>query len=219
MPGDWHEVLREEWDKPYWMKLEQFVLDAYERSMVYPPKTELFAAFGSTSFADVKVVILGQDPYHGEGQAHGYSFSVKEGVKIPPSLRNMLLELQADLGLQPSLHGSLIAWAERGVLLLNTVLTVEADTPLSHKGNGWETFTDAVIEALSRRREPIVFVLWGNEAGKKAPMLQSTHHHVLTSAHPSPLSARRGFFGSRPYSAANAFLVADGREPIDWRLP
>ncbi|MGF1529556.1 MAG: uracil-DNA glycosylase, partial [Candidatus Competibacterales bacterium] len=184
-----------------------------------PPQDEVFSAFALTPFEEVEVLILGQDPYHDDGQAHGLSFSVKPGVAIPPSLKNIYQERHADLGLQPPDHGHLSAWARRGVLLLNAVLTVRAHTPNSHKGRGWETLTDRVIRLVSQHRSHVGFVLWGVYAKKKAPLIDGQKHTILQSAHPSPLSARNGFFGSRPFSSINAALAQNGQDEVDWTLP
>jgi uracil-DNA glycosylase len=203
---------------PYFAELDRFVAAERAAHQVFPPEPEVFAALEATAYADVRVVLLGQDPYHDDGQAHGMCFSVRPGVRIPPSLRNMFKELQEDLGVPAAAHGYLRAWAERGVLLLNTVLTVRAHEPASHKGQGWETFTDAVIRAVDRRERPAVFVLWGAHAKKKAALIDATRHRVIQGAHPSPLSARM-FFGSRPFSKTNAALEELGHAPIDWALP
>ncbi len=216
---DWNPVLREELGKPYWAELQRFVADERARHTVYPAPDEVFAALHLTPYAEVKVLILGQDPYHGEGQAHGLCFSVRPGVPQPPSLRNVFAELQADLGIAPPRHGCLDAWARQGVLLLNATLTVRARQAASHQGKGWETFTDQVIRAVNDKPERVVFVLWGASARRKKALVDRSRHVVIESAHPSPLSAHNGFFGSRPSSRANEALVAAGREPVDWRLP
>ena len=216
--NDWQEVLQEEVAQPYFAELMDFVENEYEEQTIYPPKEDVFNAFNHTPFEQVKVVILGQDPYHGPGQAHGLSFSVKPGVEHPPSLRNMLKELQDDLGCDIPKDGTLTKWADQGVLMLNTVLTVQEGKAHSHKGKGWEIFTDAVIRKLSEREEPIVFVLWGKPAQQKKLLIDTELHAVIESVHPSPLSARRGFFGSKPYSAINEKLKEFGKEPIDFCL-
>ena len=218
LPESWQDVLGEELHKPYFKELTEFVEEERARGPVYPPREEVFAALEATPYHRVKVLILGQDPYHGEGQGHGLCFSVRPGVRIPPSLRNIYRELHDDLGLPIPNHGYLMSWAEQGVLLLNTVLTVRAGEANSHKGKGWETFTDAVIRAVVARPEPAVFVLWGNHAKKKLPLIDTERHAVVQGAHPSPLSAKR-FFGSRPFSQINAALEAQGHTPIDWRVP
>jgi uracil-DNA glycosylase len=216
--NDWQEVLKSETEKEYFTELMDFVEKEYEERTVYPPKDDIFSAIHHTPFEEVKVVILGQDPYHGPGQAHGLSFSVKPGVKHPPSLRNMLKELKDDIGCEVPKDGTLTKWADQGVLMLNTVLTVREGQANSHKGKGWEIFTDAVIRQLSEREKPIVFVLWGKPAQKKKLLINTERHAVIESVHPSPLSARRGFFGSRPYSAINEKLKEFGEEPIDFCL-
>ena len=215
---DWNPVLRDEFTKPYWDPLMRFV--AQERSMheVYPPHDEVFAALHLTPLAEVKVVILGQDPYHGPGQAHGLCFSVRPGVRVPPSLQNIHKELHDDLGIPIPDHGNLEAWARQGVLLLNTTLTVRANEAASHQRHGWETFTDEVIHAVDAKTDRVVFILWGSAARRKAALVDR-RHHVIESPHPSPLSAHRGFFGTRPFSRANAALVEAGRTPVDWKIP
>ena len=216
---DWNPILRAEFDKPYWPGLMRFVAAERAEHAVYPPHDEVFAALHLTPFADVKVVILGQDPYHGPGQAHGLCFSVNPGVRLPPSLVNIFKELHDDLGIAPASNGDLRSWARRGVLLLNTTLTVRAHEAASHQGQGWETFTDEVIRRVGDRGERIVFILWGAHARKKKTLVDRSRHTIIESPHPSPLSAHRGFFGSRPFSAANAALEAGGRNPVDWTLP
>ena len=215
---DWNPILRGEFDKPYWPELMRFVVSERAAHEVYPPHDDVFAALHLTAFADVKVVILGQDPYHGPGQAHGLCFSVKPGVRQPPSLVNIFKELEADLGIPPAASGDLRPWARQGVLLLNTTLTVRAHQAASHQGRGWETFTDEVIRAVGARDEHVVFVLWGSHARKKKALVDHRRHTIIESPHPSPLSAHRGFFGSSPFSAANAALEVAGQTPIDWRL-
>lgn len=216
---DWNPLLRDEWTEPYWRELQAFVAAERAAHAVYPPAADEFAALHRTAYADVKAVILGQDPYHGPGQAHGLCFSVPPGVALPPSLRNVFKELHDDLGIEPPGHGCLEAWADHGVLLLNTTLTVRAHQAGSHQGHGWETFTDRVIATVNAKPERVVFILWGAAARKKQALIDRDRHVVVESAHPSPLSARHGFFGSRPFSRANAALVDAGREPIDWRVP
>ena len=218
MSTDWNPLLRDELAKPYWADLQQFVADERRRHRVVPPENEVFAALHETPFASVRVVILGQDPYHGAGQAHGLCFSVRRGVAVPPSLRNIHAELRSDLGIDTPSHGNLSAWARRGVLLLNTTLTVREGQAGSHQGRGWETFTDRVIEKVNERNERTVFVLWGGHARKKKALVTNPLHTVIESAHPSPLSAHNGFLGSRPFSRANAALEETGLEPIDWGL-
>lgn len=214
--NDWDECLHDEFKKPYYLKLQQFLEKEYANKTVYPQRDELWTAFTLTPFADVKVVILGQDPYHGAGQAHGLSFSVKKGEKTPPSLRNMFKELAEDIGCVVPKDGTLSGWAEQGVLMLNTVLTVRESEAHSHKKQGWETFTDEVIRHLSAREEPVVFVLWGRPAQEKKQLIDLSKHAIVESFHPSPLSASRGFFGSRPYSKVNEILESWDEEPIDW---
>ena len=216
---DWNPVLRAELAKPYWAELQRFVDDERTRHTVYPPPDEVFAALHLTPYHRTRVVILGQDPYHGPGQAHGLCFSVRRGVPIPPSLANIHTEMRADLGIPTPRHGNLEAWAEQGVLLLNTSLTVRAGQAASHQGKGWEVFTDEVLAAVNARTTRVVFLLWGSHARKKRSLVDTSRHVVLESPHPSPLSAHQGFFGSRPFSRTNAALVEAGLEPIDWRLP
>lgn len=219
MTTDWNPVLRGEFAKPYWQDLQRFVATERGRATVYPAHDEVFAALHLTPYEEVKVVILGQDPYHGPGQAHGLCFSVRAGVQPPPSLRNIFKEMETDLGLPPPRHGCLDSWARQGVLLLNTSLTVRAGKAASHQGKGWETFTDEVLRAVDAKPERVVFILWGAAARKKKTLIDTSRHAVIESAHPSPLSASGGFFGSRPFSRANAALAEAGREPVDWSLP
>jgi uracil-DNA glycosylase len=215
VPSGWSCVLQDEITKPYYNELLQFLTKQYSETTIYPRKENVFKALELTPFNEVKVVILGQDPYHGENQAHGLSFSVERGEKIPPSLRNMYKELNDDLGIEPATHGNLTSWAKQGVLLLNTVLTVQAGKANSHKNKGWEQFTDRIIVELGRRSEPVIFVLWGAPAQKKEMLIkQYPQHKIIKSPHPSPLSAYRGFFGSKPYSAINTIL----KEKINWAI-
>lgn len=216
---DWNPVLKAQLQQPYWAELQQFVAEERARGPVYPAPDEVFAALHLTPYDAVKVLILGQDPYHGAGQAHGLCFSVRAGVRPPPSLQNIFKELRDDLGIEPPGHGCLDAWAEQGVLLLNATLTVRASEAASHQGKGWERFTDAVIQAVNEKRERVVFVLWGASARKKKVLVDTSRHAVIESAHPSPLSAHSGFFGSRPFSRVNEALIEAGREAVDWRLP
>ena len=216
---DWNPVLRAEFDQPYWSELQRFVADERARHTVYPPAEDVYAALHSTPREEVKVMILGQDPYHGPSQAHGLCFSVRPGVEVPPSLQNIFKELQSDLGIDPPGHGSLQSWADRGVLLLNATLTVRAHQAASHQGKGWEVFTDQVIRSVNDKAEGVVFILWGASARKKQALIDTTRHTILQSAHPSPLSSYRGFFGSQPFSRANQALADAGREPVDWRIP
>jgi uracil-DNA glycosylase len=215
---DWNPILRSEFAKPYWSQLRAFVADERQRATVFPAADEEFAALHLTPYADTRVLILGQDPYHGPGQAHGLCFSVRHGVGVPPSLGNIHKELATDLGLAPPGHGNLEAWARSGVLLLNATLTVRAGQAGSHQGKGWETFTDEVIASVSAKPEHVVFILWGSSARKKKALIDTARHTVIESPHPSPLSAHNGFFGSRPFSRANAALGAHGQQPIDWTL-
>lgn len=219
LQNDWAELLKDEFEQPYYQELRRFLIQEYRTRTVYPDMYDIFNALHYTSYADTKVCILGQDPYHGPGQAHGLSFSVKPGVPPPPSLQNIFKELHDDLGCPVPDHGCLEPWARQGVLLLNTVLTVRAGEPMSHRGQGWERFTDRVIAELSRRERPVVFILWGRPAREKKAMIDTQRHFIIESAHPSPLSAHYGFFGSRPFSRANACLQQAGMEPIDWALP
>lgn len=212
----WKNVLEEEFGKPYFSELANFVKGAYGEGKIYPHPKHIFRAFDLTPFEEVKVVILGQDPYHGAGQAVGLSFAVNDGVTLPPSLRNIYKEIENDLGIKPESSGDLTRWATQGVLLLNATLTVEAGKAGSHQGRGWELFTDAAISALSEKREGIVFILWGNYARAKGAHIDRAKHLVIESAHPSPFSASNGFFGSKPFSRANAYMREKGGEPIDW---
>lgn len=217
--NDWLPAIREEFSKPYYRQLYQFVKDEYSRAVIYPPADDIFNALHFTPLSEVKVLILGQDPYHNEHQAHGLSFSVLPDQKeIPPSLQNIYKELQDDLGCKIPNNGYLKKWADQGVLLLNTVLTVRAHQANSHQGKGWEQFTDAVIEAVNAQDRPIVFLLWGRPAQMKKSMLNNPKHLILEAPHPSPLSAYRGFFGCKHFSQTNAFLEKNGIEPIDWQI-
>ena len=217
--NDWAPLLTPELAKPYYRQLRQFLINEYRTRTVYPDMYAMFNALHYTSYEDTKVVILGQDPYHGPGQAHGLSFSVLPGVPAPPSLQNIFRELHDDLGCFIPNNGCLKPWAEQGVLLLNTVLTVRAHQANSHRGQGWEQFTDHIIELLNAREKPLTFILWGTPARRKKAMITSPQHYVVESPHPSPLSAQRGFFGSRPFSRVNDFLRQTGQTPIDWQIP
>ncbi|HIV81612.1 MAG TPA: uracil-DNA glycosylase [Candidatus Salinicoccus merdavium] len=212
---EWTEVFRKIKEKQDFSTLEEVLKDKYKKGRVFPPREEIYTAFELTSFENVRVVILGQDPYHGEGQSHGLAFSVNEGIKIPPSLRNMYKELEDDLNIVRT-GGSLKDWASQGVLLLNTVLTVDAHEANSHRGLGWERFTDSVIETVSEELDNVVFILWGKPAQKKETLIDTSKHLVIKSVHPSPLSAYRGFFGSKPYSRTNEYLKENGRAMVDW---
>lgn len=219
VPPGWKDQLSAETKKPYYLALQAFVDGERAAHTVYPPEREVFSALKLTPYASTRVLILGQDPYHDEGQAHGLAFSVRPGVTPPPSLRNIFRELRDDVGFTIPNNGYLVPWAEQGVLLLNAVLTVRAHQPGSHQGKGWEVFTDAAIRALSERDTPLVFVLWGNYARKKLSLIDASRHRVISGAHPSPLSANRGFFGSRPFSKINGYLREFGQPEIDWQLP
>ena len=216
--NDWLEPLNPEFRKPYYAELFKFVKEEYASRKVFPPADDIFNAFHLTPLHEVKVVILGQDPYHNDGQAHGLCFSVKPDVDVPPSLVNIYQELHDDLGCYIPNNGYLEKWAKQGVLMLNTVLTVRAHKPNSHQGKGWEHFTDAIIEAVNKEERPIVYLLWGRPAQSKIPMLDNPKHLILKAPHPSPYSADRGFFGCRHFSQANEFLRANGQEPIDWQI-
>lgn len=215
---DWDHILASEISQSYWQALQDFVTNERSQFEVFPSSEKVFTALELTPFAQTQVVILGQDPYHGPGQAHGLAFSVQQGTRIPPSLRNIYKELAQDVGCPIPSHGDLTAWAQQGVLLLNTTLTVRSGQAASHQGHGWEQFTDQIIRELDNKTEPIVFILWGASSRKKATLIHQQRHVVIESAHPSPLSVRHGFFGSRPFSRANAVLKENGREPINWCL-
>ena len=217
--NEWTPWLKNEWEQPYFKTLASFVHQEYETAAVYPPKQLVFSAFENCDLPDVKVVILGQDPYHQRGQAHGMCFSVNPGVQIPPSLMNIYKELQDDLGCYLPDNGYLMPWAKQGVFLLNAVLTVRDSRPRSHAGKGWETFTDHAIQRINQKEEPVVFLLWGRDARSKLSMIDRSRHLVLEASHPSPLSAYNGFFGCRHFSKANAFLEEHGRAKIDWQIP
>ena len=216
--NDWDERLKGEFDKPYYQELRKFLIEEYSHHVVYPNMHNIFNALKYTSFSDTKVVILGQDPYHGPGQAHGLCFSVQKGVEPPPSLQNIFKELMQDVGIDRPAHGELTCWAKQGVLLLNTVLTVREHEPNSHKGKGWETLTDRIISELNHKQTPVVFLLWGANARSKKTLITNPLHVKLETVHPSPLSAYNGFFGCRHFSKANAILEASGQEPIDWNV-
>ncbi|MBR4342643.1 MAG: uracil-DNA glycosylase [Lachnospiraceae bacterium] len=216
--NDWREILKSEYSKPYYAELYKFVKEEYSTKVIYPPSGDIFNAMHYTSLKDVKVVIIGQDPYHEPNQAHGLCFSVLPGNDIPPSLMNIYKELRDDLGCYIPNNGYLKKWADQGVLLLNTVLTVRAHAANTHAGHGWEIFTDAIIKAVNKEDRPIVFLLWGAPAGKKSELLDNKKHLILKAPHPSPLSAHRGFFGCRHFSKTNEFLLQNGIKPIDWQI-
>jgi uracil-DNA glycosylase len=217
--NDWKVLLKEEFEQPYFLNLMKTLEEEYQTNLIYPSRADLFTALRITSYANTKVVILGQDPYHGAGQAHGLSFSVKPGIPLPPSLKNIFIELQSDVDFNIPNHGCLLSWAEQGVLLLNTVMTVRAGEANSHKKIGWQHFTNRIINLLNERTKPLVFILWGNGAQQKTELITNPQHLVIQSVHPSPLSSYRGFFGSKPFSAANRFLQQNGIAPINWQLP
>ncbi|MCX7696955.1 MAG: uracil-DNA glycosylase [Bacteroidales bacterium] len=214
----WKELLWDEFQKPYFAELKNFLIEEKKKYRIFPPGHEIFNAFNLTPFEKVKVVILGQDPYHGYGEAHGLCFSVKEGVPLPPSLVNIFKELQDDVGFVPPRFGNLTKWALQGVFLLNTILTVRENNPLSHRNKGWEIFTDVVIRTISDKKEHVVFMLWGSNAKSKIPLIDASKHLILTAAHPSPFSAHNGFFGCRHFSKANAYLISHHLTPIEWQL-
>lgn len=216
--NDWDEKLQIIWNSQGFQKFYKMIMDEYDKKVIYPPKDYIFNALKLTSYKDTKVVIVGQDPYHGEHQAHGLSFSVQKGVKLPPSLQNIYKELESDLGIPPRVDGDLTGWAKQGVLMLNAVLTVEKDKAASHRNLGWEPMTDYIIKILNKKDEPVVFILWGNFAKEKAKLITNPHHYIIISPHPSPFSAYSGFFGSKPFSKTNDFLVSKNMKPIDWSL-
>lgn len=217
--NDWQDILQEEFESTYYQELREFLKKEYAEQTIYPSMNHIWEAFEWTPYEQVKVVILGQDPYHGPNQAHGLSFSVQPNVKVPPSLVNIYKELADDLDISPVNHGYLKSWAEQGVLLMNTVLTVRGGSANSHRGQGWERLTDAVIKKLNEHEKPLVFILWGNPSIAKKQLIDTEKHVVITSPHPSPLSSYRGFFGSKPFSKANKALIDFGETPIDWQLP
>ena len=219
LPDSWAKLLADEFEKPYFQKLEQFVDGERQNYTIFPPEDDVFSAMRLTPYEKVNVLLLGQDPYHDDNQAHGLCFSVRPGIKPPPSLVNMYKELKTDVDFRIPNNGYLVPWAEQGILMLNAVLTVRAHNPNSHKNQGWEIFTDEVIRKVNQKETPVVFVLWGAYAQKKIALIDTTRHTVIQSAHPSPLSARNGFFGSRPFTAINAALRAANHPVIDWQLP
>lgn len=216
--NEWDALLQEEFQKEYYLRLRAILAKEYKEQTIYPDMYDIFNALRYTSYSEVKAVILGQDPYHGQGQAHGLCFSVKKGVEPPPSLKNIFREIETELGIKPPNHGELTSWAKQGVLMLNAALTVRAGQANSHKGLGWEQFTDRVIALLNQREKPMVFLLWGANAGRKQELITNPNHLVLRCAHPSPLSAYNGFFGCGHFRACNEFLTAKGMKPIDWRI-
>lgn len=218
LKNDWKNILEDEFNKDYYKTLRNFLITEYKTRTIYPDKYDIFNALHFTSYKDIKVVILGQDPYHGPNQAHGLSFSVNPGIKTPPSLLNIYKELNSDLGCYIPNNGYLKKWADQGVLLLNTSLTVRAGEANSHKNIGWEIFTDKIISLINEKEDPVVFLLWGNNAIKKKNLITNKKHLILTSVHPSPLSASRGFFGSKPFSKINNFLISVNKKPIDWQI-
>jgi uracil-DNA glycosylase len=219
LPHSWHSLLAEELDKPYFRKLEQFLKEDRASHTIYPPEKDIFSAFNLTPYKNVNVLLLGQDPYPGEGQAHGLSFSVRPGIKPPASLRNIYKELATDVGFRLPNNGYLAPWAKQGMLMLNAVLTVRAGEPNSHRGKGWEIFTDCVISRVNEKADPVIFVLWGAYAQKKIALIDTNKHTIIKSAHPSPLSARHGFFGSCPFSQINKSLRVANKPQIDWQIP
>lgn len=216
--NEWDELLKGEFEKEYYQKLRGFLAKEYATQKIYPNMYDIFNALKYTSYSDVKAVIIGQDPYHQPGQAHGLCFSVRKGIPQPPSLKNIFKELESDLGIKPPSHGELVSWTKSGVLMMNTVLTVRDSSPNSHKDKGWEIFTDKIIELLNERDKPMVFILWGGNARSKKKLITNPSHLILESAHPSPLSAYNGFFGNRHFSKTNSFLESHGIEPIDWSI-
>ena len=219
LPDSWQAVLADEFQKPYFKQLEAFVDQERQTQTIFPPEQDVFNAFVYAPYEKVNVLLLGQDPYHDNNQAHGLCFSVRPGIKPPPSLANMYTELKNDVGFRVPNHGYLVPWAEQGILMMNTVLTVRAHLPNSHKGKGWETFTDEVIRKVSAKQEQVIFILWGAPAQKKISLIDTSRHKIIQSAHPSPLSARTGFFGSKPFSKTNEYLRAAGKPEINWQLP
>ena len=216
--NDWDQKLEIIWNSPGFQKFYKMIMAEYDKKIIYPPKDYIFNALKLTSYKNTKVVIVGQDPYHGEHQAHGLSFSVQKGIKLPPSLQNIYKELESDLGIPPRNDGDLTGWAKQGVLMLNAVLTVEKDKAASHRNLGWEPMTDYIIKLLNKKDEPVVFILWGNFAKEKAKLITNPKHYIIMSPHPSPFSAYSGFFGSKPFSKTNEFLTKNKMQPIDWSL-
>ena len=219
LPNSWENILAEELEKPYFQQLKEFLAEEQKTQKIFPPEEDIFSAFELTPYENVNVLLLGQDPYHNDKQAHGLCFSVKPGIKTPPSLVNIFKELYSDLWVSIPDNGYLVTWAKQGILMLNAVLTVRAHTPNSHKNKGWEKFTDAAIAKVNEKPDPVIFVLWGGYAKKKLKLIDTNRHIVIQSAHPSPLSARNGFFGSKPFSAINQALLRLGKPEIDWQIP
>ena len=216
--NDWDEILKDEFEKEYYKKMRKFLINEYKTKIIYPKPEEIFTAFKLTSYKDCKIILLGQDPYHGENQAHGLAFSVKEGIKLPPSLRNMYKEINNEYGYEMSKNGHLVPWAKQGILLLNTALTVIAENANSHSKIGWEIFTDNIIEILNKREESLIFILWGSNARSKKRLIDTKKHYILEGVHPSQLSANRGFFGCGHFKKANEILKELGKKEIDWRI-
>lgn len=217
--NDWDKFLEEEFKKEYFCKLREFLEDEYKNNIIHPSPEDIFSPFRFSPYKNTKILILGQDPYHGENQAHGLAFSVKPGVKIPPSLRNIYKEIESELGIKKPNNGYLVSWAKQGMLMMNTVLTVREGKANSHKGKGWEKFTDKVIELLNKKKEPMIFILWGNNAKKKKKLIDDSKHFIIEGVHPSPLSANRGFFGCNHFKEVNKILISLGEKEIDWSIP
>ncbi|WP_300329721.1 uracil-DNA glycosylase [Fusobacterium sp.] len=217
--NDWDELLKPEFDKEYYQELRKFLVNEYKTQKIHPDMDEIFSALKLSSYKDTKILLLGQDPYHGEGQAHGLAFSVKPGITPPPSLKNMYKEIESELGIKPPNNGYLVSWAKQGILMINTVLTVRDGLANSHKGRGWEIFTDRIIELLNEKDEPVIFILWGNNAKTKKKLITNKNHFIIEGVHPSPLSASRGFFGCGHFKKVNEILKSLGKKEIDWSIP
>lgn len=217
--NDWDELLKPEFDKEYYQELRKFLVNEYKTQKIHPDMDEIFSALKLSSYKDTKILLLGQDPYHGEGQAHGLAFSVKPGITPPPSLKNMYKEIESELGIKPPNNGYLVSWAKQGILMINTVLTVRDGLANSHKGRGWEIFTDRIIELLNEKDEPVIFILWGNNAKTKKKLITNKNHFIIEGVHPSPLSASRGFFGCGHFKKVNEILKSLGKNEIDWSIP
>lgn len=217
--NDWDELLKPEFDKEYYQELRKFLVNEYKTQKIHPDMDEIFSALKLSSYKDTKILLLGQDPYHGEGQAHGLAFSVKPGITPPPSLKNMYKEIESELGIKPPNNGYLVSWAKQGILMINTVLTVRDGLANSHKGRGWEIFTDRIIELLNKKDEPVIFILWGNNAKTKKKLITNKNHFIIEGVHPSPLSASRGFFGCGHFKRVNEILKSLGKKEIDWSIP